>query len=236
MATRLELIYNVKELMKDHTDDSLMSDRHILFLHDLFRARLLRQLYSDRSKGLDDSAMQDICLEMQLVDKGLCGITTPCTVARSVKRLPELLSLKGRNALVKVAPAVVGAKPFEIIQEGEVNSTIEDKYSYTSAFISDGYVYMVEKTPAAKLIKCISITGIFDTPNELEEHYNCCGCSDKQTPCVTDETQYPAPGHMLSDISESVLQSFLRTIQVPRDEDNDSVEQSVERVQPRRRR
>ncbi len=223
MANRLEIVYNIKELMKDHTDDSLMSDRHILFLFKTHRARFLRQLYSDRAKGLDDSSMQSLCLEMEKVDRGTCGITTDCYINRSKEKLPNLLSLRGRTALLSVGPTAVGVDNFDVISPFDVSTCMDDPYATTSVFIDDGYLFVVGSTPAANLIKCIRIVGIFDDPDALTAYNNCCGC-DKPEPCVTDTTDYPVPGHMVGDINQAVLKDFLTTINVMslRDTDNDS--------------
>ncbi len=217
MANRLEIVYNIKELMKDHTDDTLMSDRHILFLFKTQRARFLRQLYSDRAKGLDASAIQVLCLDMEKVDRGACGITTNCHISRSKKKLPNLLSLRGRSALISAGPALVGSSKFDIINSLDANQAMSDKYSTTSIFLDDGYLYVVGTTPAAGLIKTIRVQGIFDDPDALA------GFLDGKDPCVTELTDYPVPGHMVADINQEVLRNYLQTINVPRDTDNDSV-------------
>lgn len=225
MANRLEIIYNIKELMKDHTDDSLMSDRHILFLFTTHRAKFLRQLYSDRAKGLDSSASQTLCLNMIKVDKGTCGVTTDCFITRSKEKLPNLLSLRGRSALMSAGPAVVGTSKFDVVQAQDASICMDDPYATTSVFIQDNYLYVIGPTIASSLIKCIRVEGIFDNPSILEVYNNCCGCEDTPDPCVTDLTEYPVPGHMVPDINQAVLRDFLSTYNVTasRDTDNDSV-------------
>lgn len=225
MANRLELVYSIKELMKEHTDDTLMSDRHILFLFNTYRAKYLRQLYSNRAKELDSSSTQTLCLDMEKVDKGVCGITVDCTVVRSKIKLPDLLSLRGRSALISAGPAIVGTERFEVINADEANICMSDKFATTSVFIEDNYLYVVGNTPASNLIKCIRVTGIFSDPDSLEDFNNCCNCDDKPEPCLTDETDYPIPGHLIPEISKEVLNDFLSTFNVTpsRDTDNDSV-------------
>lgn len=237
MATRLEIVYSIKELMKEHTDDSLMSDKHILFLFDTHRAKFLRQLYSNRAKALDNSAKQQLCLNMETVDRGVCGIDTGCTIRRSKKRIPDLLSLQGRSALISAGPAVVGSKKFEVLNASSVAQIMNDKYASTSVFIDDGYLYMAGYSPAEMLLKCVRIEGVFSNPNELEGFLNCCGCEDTAEACITDETTYPVPGHLLPDLSQAVLKDFLTTLQVSmaRDIENDSVPGKAGQTTSRRR-
>lgn len=230
MANRLEIVYNIKELMKDHTDDTLMSDRHILFLFKTYRAMFLRQLYSDRAKGLDDSAIQSLCLDMEPADRGVCGINTDCYINRSKKRLPNLLSLRGRAALKSVGPAIVGSPNFDIIDARDAAICMADPYATNSVFVDDGYLYVVGPTPAVKLMKCMRVQGVFDDPEALEEFSNCCNCSATEAPCVTDETEYPVPGHMIPQINDAVMKEFLQSLNVTafRDTDNDSAPSSIE--------
>jgi hypothetical protein len=231
MANRLELVYNIKELLKEHTDDSLVSDRHIMFLYDMYRTKMLRQLYSNRSKALDSSAVQAMCLEMEEIDKGLCGITVNCKVFRSKQKLPSLLSLRSRSALVGAAPSFFGSKKFEIIDREDVEVHQEDKYSGDAIYFQDGYAVAVAgEVDNAMLIECIRFEGVFDKPSELEEYSNCCGCDATAEPCLSDDTEYPIPGHLLSDVSQLVLNDLLgsKRIEQIRDTDNDSVPASKE--------
>lgn len=223
MPTKLEILYNIKELMREHTDDTLMSDRHILFLFGMHRAKLLRQLYSDRAKELDSSALQTLCVGMETVDKGLCGITVNCNIKRSKVKVPDLLSLKGRSALVSAGPPMVGSNKFDLINNVNVNAVMADEYATTSVFFEDDYLYVIGPVPAAELVSCIRITGIFDSPMELENFSSTCP-TQKFTPCVTDDTEYPIPGHMIADVTQLVLKDFLTTLNVVqiRDIENDS--------------
>jgi len=227
--TLRELVYDVKGRLADYTDDTLFSDRHIAFLFNIYRARFLRQLYSDRAKQYDASAVQQLCLSMETVDRGLCGITINCTVRRSIKKLPNLLSLKGRSALVSAGPAVIGSKKFDIITEDAASECMADQYATNSVFISDGYVYAVGTSPAMKLLSCVRIQGIFDDPTALKDAYDCCECeATTADACFTeDATEYPAPAHMLPDISKAIVTDFMQTLKAAtvRDTDNDSTPQ-----------
>ncbi len=223
---RLEIQYNIKELLKDHTDDSLLSTRHILYLFSLYRAKYVRQLYSDRAKEYDASVIQTLCVNMEMVDSGTCGLKTNCNVLRSVERIPEALSIKGRNAITYIGPAAIGSRSFDLVTNESISACMEDEYATTSAFIEDGYVYMAGLTPSIKMIKCIKVKGIFEDPELLEDFTVCNSCTDPSpTACVTDETAYPIPAHMVADVNTEVLKIYLGTdrLEGTRDTENNSV-------------
>ena len=210
--TTNELIYSVKELLKNHSDDSLVSNTHILHLFNAQRAMFLRQLYSKRSKAFDSSAIQSFCMPMEMVDKGLCGITTDCFVLRSTDRIPTVLSIRNRGTITYIGPSMVGAEAFDIVKPSEINSCMQDKYATTTAFIQDGYVYVSGVSPAVARIKCLKVEGIFEDPMELENCNTCEGCNtSKESHCFTLESTYPVPGHLVSLMTKEVLKSFILT-------------------------
>lgn len=220
---RAEIIYNVKELLKEHTDDSLISDEHILFLFSTYRAKFLRQLYSDSAKQIDETSLQTLCLKTGVVDRGECGITVDCDVVRTVAQIPDLLSIKGRPSLIYVGPPIVGLAPYDIIYNKQINTALDDPFATTSVFIDNGYIYLAGKEPAIKKIKCLKIQALFQNPAELEGFTGTCG-KDLDS-CKGDKEEYPVPGHIVADITNAVVQEFLRTknIEAYRDTDNDDV-------------
>lgn len=228
MATKLEMIYSVKEMLKDHTDDSLLSEDFLLFQIKAYRAMFLRQLYSDRAKELDSDATQTFCVDTELTDPGICGITTGCHILRSVQKIPSLLSIKGRSTLTRVGPPIIGIPAYEVVTPAQISECMADQYSSTAAFLMDDYLYLVGKDPATKLIKCISVTGIFSNPDALAELGNCdsCGKQDK-APCYTDDANFPVPEHMVPMIIKATYSDYLEgekfKLTERRDVDNNAV-------------
>jgi len=224
MATERELIYSIKEFLKDHTDDSLISNEHLFFQIKAFRNTLLRQLYSDRARKFDFTATQQFCMEMEVTDSGLCGAKTGCKIVRSVKKLPSLLSVKGRSALISVSPPIVGSKPYDIIDSEHIQDCLDDPYATNSAFVHDEYLYLVGNSPAISLVKCVSVVGIFENPEALKDYTTCesCGSSTKEA-CYTPDREFPLPGFLITPVIKEVLNEFLpvEKLKAFRDKDND---------------
>ncbi len=226
MATRAELIFSVKELLKEHTDDSLIADEHVLFQIKAYRAMLLRQLYSDRSKAFDDAAKQTFCADMILTDPGICGIDTGCFILRSEEKIPGLLSVKGRSALTRVGPPIIGLPGYELVTPEAIKACMDDPYSGSTAFIMDNYLYLVGRGVSTKLIKCVSVTGIFEDPEKLEALSSCDACNTpKHDPCFSDEADLPMPSHLIAPIINMTVKEFVgvKKLDDHRDTDNNSV-------------
>jgi len=165
-------------------------------------------------------------MEMELVDRGLCGITTECFVLRSKKKLPQPLDVRNRSTISYIGPALVGAKPFDKVKARDIDACIADKYSSKTAFIQDDYIYVSGKDISVKLLECVRVEGIFDNPADLEDYGTCKGCSTSQeSHCFTLESTYPVPGHLVAPMTKEVLKSFILTdkLEKTRDTENNSV-------------
>lgn len=224
MAKTSEIIYDIKEVLNEFTDDSLYDDRYILYLYNLKREKYLRQLYDDKSRNFDKVTMQSLCISMQEIDKGLCGLDINCTIVRSIKPIPKTLAVRNRETLISVTTPVMLSGSFKIIDFIQASTILDRPYSnsiYTTMDI-DGYVYLISNTPEHKLIDCVTITGIFSNPTELEDYNNCCNCEIVES-CFTIDSDYPAPAYIIDLAKEEIIRSLLQSKeQTKPDEQNNS--------------
>ena len=226
MATKNELIYSVRESLSDFTDDSLLSNEHIFFQIKSMRALLLQQSYAKTNKQFDDAAIQTFCMEMEEVGTGLCGSTTDCTILRSKELVPTTISVQGRSTLTRVGPPIIGMGSYDIIDARDMQVILKDPLGVTSVFLQDGYAYLIAKSISVKGVKCISISGIFEDPEDLENFSTCASCSTtKKIPCFNEDMEIPMPAYMVSTIVDQLVKSraLLQKISEGRDIDNNSV-------------
>lgn len=230
MATKLEVIYDVKELLKKYGDDSEYDDRHILYLYNIKRAKFLRQLLDDKTRRFDNILIQSICLSFEEVDKGLCGLEVGCTIMKSTRPLPQLLQVRNRNTLVSIQPAVMLSKQFKIINFTEASYILDRPYS-NGIYVTvdtDGYVYLISNNDEHKLITCLYLTAIFENPSDLEEYPKCCDCENTldEESCFEDDSEYPAPSFMIDTIRDEIIKLLLGSKeQIKEDKDNNSDDQ-----------
>lgn len=225
MAKTLEIIYDVREVLNEFSDDSLYDDRHILYLYNLKREKYLRQLYDDKSRNFDKLCMQSLCLSLKEIDKGLCGITTDCTVLRSTQTLPTLLAVRNRETLISVTAPIMLSGSFKIIDFFQASTILERPYSNSIyvTFDSEGYLYLFSKIPEHKLISSVYVVGVFSTPSDLENYTNSCNCETVQESCFTLDTEYPAPAYIIDLARDEIIKLLLGTKeQIKPDEQNNS--------------
>ncbi len=229
MATKLQIIYDVKELLKKYNDDSEYDDRHILYLYNIKRAKFLRQLLDDKTRGFDNILLQSLCLSFEEVDKALCGLEVGCTIMKSTKPLPKLLEVRNRNTLVSIQPSIMLSKPFKVINFTEASYILDRPYSngiYATVDV-DGYIYLISNLEEHKLINCLYINAIFEDPSELESYSNCCDCENLQNEsCFDNDTDYPAPSFLIDDIRNEIIKLLITSKEkIKEDKNNNSDDQ-----------
>ena len=219
-----KIIYDVREAIRQYTDDSEISDRYIIYLYNVKRAKYLRQDLNNLQKNNDLSVLQKICLELEEVSISECNVDLDCeTIVRTKRPLPKLLESSIKPAIMSIKSTNRLAKSFNFITKERA------AYSFNSPFKNsifvfldvDNYLYFISNLDFYKLIECITVTGIFDDPLELENYSDCCGCDN--SPCFNyEESEYPLQSHHIDNIREEIVPMLVRKLQIPEDRNNNS--------------
>ena len=223
-----KLIYDVREALKEYSDDSELSDSYILYLYDIKRSKYLRQDINNSQRTIDISVVQTMCLELEEVNSNECGVELGCeTIIRTKRTIPTPLQLHTKSALTRVAPADRVSRPFNLITR--------DKAVYASgapfpnavyAFLhNDGRVYLKSEGSALKLLECINITGVFENPLDLIEYQTCCSCETATSCFDIETTDYPIQPHYIDLIKNEIVIELAKLKVIKEDKTNDSVDE-----------
>jgi hypothetical protein len=225
MATLNKLTYDVREVLKQYSDDSEISDRYIIYLYGIKRAKYLRQDLNNYQRTTDLSITQTLCLELEQVSSNECGIDIQCdTILRTKKPIPQPLELHLKSALTTVKPTKKLSVPFNFITK---QKAVYYQYSPFNkgiyAFLdNDNHIYLVSELNTLNLIDCITVTGIFEDPLDLLNYTNCCGCNDFN-PCFDiDTVNYPLQPHYVDLIKMEIISELVKTFNIPEDKENNS--------------
>jgi len=91
MATYKELVYMVLDQLKIISDDSIITEDHVIFLLSKYRAFLLKQQYLSKGKSIPNDYYQTICLDLEKYN----FFNNSCfgkDYLRTVKQVPGILS------------------------------------------------------------------------------------------------------------------------------------------------
>lgn len=221
-----KLIYDVREALKKYSDDSELSDRYIVHLYNIKRAKYLRQDLNNYQRTSDNSIKQTFCLDLELVGNNECGVSIECDkLLRTTQPIPTPIELHTKVALNSVKPTNRTSVPFNFLSKRR--TAYLDGASFQRAIYSfldeDGYIYVTAGSgDAFKLLNCLTITGVFEDPLELRNYQNCCGCSTP-SPCFDDATtDYPIQPHYIDLIKKEIVVELAQLDRIQEDKENDS--------------
>ena len=223
MAKYNELTYDVREGIKEYTDDSEVDDRYIMYLYGIKRAKYLRQDLNNAQKTNDNSIQQTFCIGLEEVSINECNIQYDCdTILRTKKPIPIPIELHTKVAINRVKPTKRISIPFSFISKERASYVGDSPYSKSIyAFIdTDNYIYLYSKNEAYKLIECLSVTGVFADPLSLSSYCDSCeGCDSE---CYDEENdEYPLQPHYIDLIREEIVMEYLKKLNIPTDKTND---------------
>lgn len=228
MAKVNELIFDVREAVKEFTDDTEIDNRYIIYLYNIKRAKYLRQELNNYQRSTDNSIKQTLCLGVSEVSADECDVDFKCeTLLRTDQVIPTPLELHTKVAITKIKPTLRLSVPFNFITKDKAaflgGAIFNSVYSFLD---DDGYVYIVKPEGVDyKLLDCITITGIFENPLDLADYQNCCSCDASTAVCFDELTSdYPLTPHLIDLIREEIVRDILRTKQIPEDKINNSID------------
>lgn len=222
-----KLVYDVREALREYSDDSELSDRYIIYLYDIKRAKYLRQELNDPKKSVDISVKQTLCVEVEEVDINECGMDSDCeTIYRTARVIPSVLQLHQKSAITKVSASNRLSKPYNFItsEQAVLASDAPFPNSIFAFLHTDGRVYFQSQGSGLKLLECVTITGVFEHPLELSSFKKCCSCEDSDDNVCFDisASDYPIQPHIVDIIKSEIINELLNLKQVPEDKTNDS--------------
>lgn len=219
-----KIIYDIREATKEITDDTEISDDYIIYLLNLKRAKYLRQELNTMQRLTDDITVQTLSVKLEKVSAIECGFPLSCdTVMRSCKKLPDTLSLHSKASILRVASLDRLSKPFNFTTREKAVYAQDAPFpnSIYSFLHDDGYIYVTSQNTGVNLLECISVTGIWEDPTDLERFDKCCTCEESTEACFSLEYDYPIQPHLLDLIRVEIIQEIGGLKQLKEDSVND---------------
>ena len=188
----------------NQSDDEQISQRQVhQWIHNT-RATLIR---NDLNKGrsISDNISQSLgCLTVSQVDASqCCGVNTDCNVYRTTVTLPKPIEINQEDLITRVGPVALGERPFHLIPMERVPyvgyTPFRGINESIKAVYDGGYIYIfVPKSN--RVIKKITVEGVFADPTEVRTFNNCSGSA-----CYTNDSAYPISEHMIETMKQMIL-------------------------------
>ena len=220
-----EIIYDIREALRQTIDDSNIDDREIIFQVNIQRSLFYRNQYNQRNRIIDEDIKQRLFVPISKVDENLC-ISTDCTTLRSTIPIPKSIELHHKNAILNVSSTTITNKNFSLVNWTNFLFSGNSRYSKNEVFVSlntDGYLYLKVSNKLAKFIDTLLVDVILENPLEVKDFVDCNSTSND---CFNLDTfDYPIKQYAYATIKDVVVNTFINKLNIPEDKKNDAESQ-----------
>lgn len=217
MVKYKEIVSMVLDLLKANSDDSELTEEHIIHLASRCRSFLLKQrYYTDLKKSIPDSNYQTICVNLVKAEK-IEGVPCIGYYLCSSEAIPTLMTFGNTKVFVSdnyfnSDITFVSRNRFKYIDGNKWNKHII--YATTG---SDNKMYLYSDNPQFINIKNISIYGIF----ENAESSSLLECKNHDI-CDIMDMDFPLEDSLISTLIDLVIQRVAPSITAPEDKVNNA--------------
>jgi len=218
MITKLHIVFDILNTARGgkQSDDENISLRQVGFNVDNTRALLIKRDL-DKGSNINPDIVQTLgCVPVKLVDSSECDcLEVGCKILRTVDKIPKAIDLANKNLITRVGPIQVGSTPFSFISYERAGWESSSRYQRRpKAFLHNGYIYILSEDDDTNLMKYITISGVFEFPEEVANFTDCPGGK----PCYTDATTYPISSWMIEPLKDMIYKNTIRiAVQSPTD-------------------
>jgi hypothetical protein len=220
MAKYKEIVSMVLDELKITSDDSIITEGHVIFLAGRYRSFLLKQrYYSDLKKPIAESNYQTLCLNLEQVP-AIEGL--PCEggyYLRTTKPVPDLLPF-GVTRLYTSGSYYKG--DISIISKDRFKNVGYNKWMQNIIYATldpDGRIYLTSSNPQFLYLCEAKMTGIFENAEEASE-LDC--NSDTDESCDILDREFPLEDSLIAPMIELITKELTPSLAAPEDKTNDA--------------
>lgn len=218
MATFRELIYLVNDEVKLVSDDSIITEEHIKFLLQKYRALLIYTKYKDLKMQVPLSMYQNICLDLEEIDT-FDGL--PCIgnkYLRSVDKIPNTLDI-GNSSVYPYNDYYADSISF--ISRKRMKYVGHNRFLKNKIYCSiypDMHLYFTSSNPQFLMLEKVAFSAVFEDPEEAVK----LSCENMAVSCDIMDHKFPIEDSLIPQLTEAVLKEILGAAYRPGDSSNNA--------------
>jgi hypothetical protein len=197
--TNREIVSRVRNSIKEHRIDSVLTNKHIYnILYSNSALLIKREADAKKSVYSLSNIWSSYCVKLEEVSSITCDVpfSSDCTILRSVEKLPEFVETS-TGFLYKSITTLDGSKQYSLTTPYQYSIKSKIKYNKSLyVFIEDGYLYV----PNSKF-KFLKILAYFKKP----QNSNCKDCVKK---CSSLDNDFPCPDYLIQAVIEMSMKEF----------------------------
>jgi len=218
MATKQELIYDIRERLGIMSDDSSISNEYLSYLIDKYRALFLRNKYSDVRRKLNLSNYQKIKLTLEPISSG----RYEGGIVRSIDDIPAIINFNSIDNKIILTNDQIESYPFNMVDFNRFKYVAQDdpfiRHLVYGTIADDGKLYMKSWDSNIVLMETAYLNGIFATP---EKAWLISSVYDDELDFDLD-FEYPLEAELLPDLINSIIKDLVVKYNIPVDNTNNA--------------
>jgi len=214
--TPFEIIYAIREKLKEYVDDTRYTDRFLLEMVDLTRVTLIRQQYNRVQRSIDQQLEQKVAIPLVGVDLSQDPLQNleEDNITRSSEPIPKVIELHHRNLLNKVATIGFMDREFSVVSPRRFRYIGHNQFEKDVIYCmmdTDNYLYLKSSNGEDLNLDDVIVEGVFEKPLSLMTEND-----DNST------FKYPMNSHLVDVAIDMIVQKLANTKPLPSDQSNDS--------------
>jgi len=217
-----EIIYDIREKLKLFTDDIDIVDEYLGHLVNVKRSLLLKQRYGKFSKTVPEETKQLVCINFEEV-ASISGQECMGTVVKSVQKIPTVIHLDSKPAIMNVRSHDLRNIPFSVVSIERFPYLGYNKWTANQIYVAleaDSHLYIYSGNSQHKFLEHGVVSAVFENPEDADE----LSCDTADSTCEYYDKKYNVEPHMVHDIINLIVKELAPSVQLPDDKLNNADE------------
>lgn len=213
-----ELVGQIKQTIKAHSDDTNYTDQYIYSLARAARATLLSGR-TEKYKMIGPNNIQSICVPLVRTKFHDCEcIEVGCDILKSAIEIPSVI-VKDSKPLITVRFFSGGTLPYVTPEHQISNRSSNVLVDAVGYYIKNRFLYIWNTLD----LKAVIVEGVFEDPLVLRDFKICNEDGDIYDDCVYDPLKQPFPidENLVFDLKQLVYKELGISLQLQSDTTND---------------
>ena len=219
MATLNKIIYDIREVLSQMSDDSDISNEYLAYQVNIARALLLEQKFSNRQYAIPQKIRQTFKMDLELAEGNelVSGISTVLRTKDPIQYPLEPYNFKSN---MRINSGSYDDSYFTLIDPSRFpyvgnNKWLQNQIYYTIG--TDFRLYFTSSNPAFKTMEQIKLSMVCTNP---EEAYPYTLYYDSNVDF--EHSEYPFEENMITLLTDMIIKKLVVNLQSPEDKSNDS--------------
>lgn len=224
--TILEIIYDIKEKLKEYVDDTRYTDEYLLFEIDKMRSTLIRQQYDRLQRSVDEQIIQNFIMEVEEVDDLFPYSSTTNNEKEYIRtkiKLPRVIELGHRNMLESITLGSVFSESLNIVSNKRFAFSGNGDFDEDQIFVTlyNNYIYFKSKSCIEFTHDFIEVSAVLERPLEVLSF------DSTQSNSTIETFQYPISSTLAMVIVDEIVSKLANLKKLPTDKENNSADDAT---------